>query len=176
MPRKEDDLDMLAELLATEGLDIKAQEQRGQRRLVNSDVLPRKCNDTFRGQLEQMSIVFGEDFDDLFVNVELPEGWSKISTDHAMWSKLVDDRGRERASIFYKAAFYDRDAHINITRRFSARWSPWGDTREKATKSLMPGVVWSKIVGKLFGKQMKLLMLNLKRGNNILCGMIADKN
>lgn len=126
MPRKEDDLDMLAELFVDGGIDIGAQERRGQRRLVNNEVLPKRCNDCWRGQLEQIGIVFGEDFDDLFVNVELPEGWSKISTDHAMWSKLVDDRGRERASIFYKAAFYDRDAHINITRRFSARWEPVG--------------------------------------------------
>jgi hypothetical protein len=36
-----------------------------------------------------------------------------------MWSHLVDDKGRNRGSIFYKAAFYDRAAHMNFNRRFS---------------------------------------------------------
>ncbi len=51
--------------------------------------------------------------------MELPAGWKKISTDHAMWSNLVDDKGRKRASIFYKAAFYDRSAHLQLCRRYS---------------------------------------------------------
>lgn len=35
-----------------------------------------------------------------------------------MWSDLVDDKGRKRAGIFYKAAFYDRSAHIGVNRRY----------------------------------------------------------
>ena len=35
-----------------------------------------------------------------------------------MWSDLVDDKGRKRTSIFYKAAFYDRSAHIGVNRRY----------------------------------------------------------
>ena len=35
-----------------------------------------------------------------------------------MWSELVDDKGRARAGILYKAALYDRDAHISPRRRF----------------------------------------------------------
>lgn len=35
-----------------------------------------------------------------------------------MWSKLVDDKGRARASIFYKATFYDRRARIKLLCRF----------------------------------------------------------
>jgi len=62
-----------------------------------------------------MGIVFGEKVDDLFTSVTLPEGWHKEATEHAMWSKLIDDQGRERASIFYKAAFYDRSAFMSIT-------------------------------------------------------------
>jgi hypothetical protein len=41
-----------------------------------------------------------------------------------MWSYLVDEKGRERAAIFYKAAFYDRDAHISITSRYSYSVEP----------------------------------------------------
>lgn len=71
-----------------------------------------------REKLEQMGIKFGADVDDLFVTVQLPEGWKKKATDHAMWSDLLDDNGRKRAAIFYKAAFYDRRAHISLCRRY----------------------------------------------------------
>ena len=32
-----------------------------------------------------------------------------------MWSSVVDELGRERAAVFYKAAFYDRRAHMTLT-------------------------------------------------------------
>ena len=35
-----------------------------------------------------------------------------------MWNELIDNKGRKRASFFYKAAFYDRDAFINFNTRF----------------------------------------------------------
>ena len=34
-------------------------------------------------------------------------------------SNLIDDRSRRRASLFYKAAFYDRNAFINIWPRYT---------------------------------------------------------
>lgn len=73
-----------------------------------------------------MGIVFGDPVDDLFVSVQLPDGWHKEPADHSMWSDLLDDRGRKRASIFYKAAFYDRDAFICTCRRYSASNQPVG--------------------------------------------------
>jgi len=35
-----------------------------------------------------------------------------------MWSYLHDEHGRERCAIFYKAAFYDRDAFLTISPRY----------------------------------------------------------
>ena len=96
-----------------------------------------------------MGIVFGKEVDDLFVEVTLPAGWKKEATDHSMWSKLVDDKGRERASIFYKAAFYDRDAHINITQRFHCMTQPVGGygqdtprTHEESVVTDCGGIIW----------------------------------
>ena len=60
--------------------------------------------------------------DPMFMSAELPEGWKKVGSDHSMWSKVVDEKGRERLSIFYKAAFYDRDAHIDLCSRFSVSY------------------------------------------------------
>lgn len=69
-------------------------------------------------QYEKMGIVIVDEYDDLFYNVELPEGWQIKATDHNMWNNLFDNKGRKRASFFYKAAFYDRDAFINFNTRF----------------------------------------------------------
>ena len=103
---------------------IERQEAEGQRSFVTSETLPKECNYCKREQLEAMGIVFGDDVDDLFVSCKLPNGWKKVPTDHSMWSDLLDDKGRKRATIFYKAAFYDRSATISINPRFSCGREP----------------------------------------------------
>lgn len=105
---------------------ILEQEATGQLELVNSEVLP-----TDMGHSEHDTKVILEaagvkflgvvEGDDMFQRVELPDGWKKVATSHSMHSNLVDDKGRKRAGIFYKAAFYDRSAHMHLTTRFSTR-------------------------------------------------------
>lgn len=104
----------------TPGAAIEAQEARGQRELVKSDVLP---TEGLAEAAKALGLVPGDTVagDEMFTHVTLPEGWTKQRTDHSMWSDLVDDRGRVRASIFYKAAFYDRSASITAVRRFTIR-------------------------------------------------------
>ena len=91
---------------------IEQQEARGQTEMVQSEQLPTEV----RGQeaLEAAGVVFGSvcEGDDLFCCAVLPEGWKKRSTEHSMWSELVDEHDKVRASIFYKAAFYDRRAFM----------------------------------------------------------------
>ncbi len=102
---------------------IERQEAQGQRLLVQSETLPVDIIDGKKEDLEKSGIKFlGEvPGDKLFQFAELPEGWKKQATNHSMWSKLFDDKGRERASIFYKAAFYDRAAHLSIKRRYNVQ-------------------------------------------------------
>lgn len=125
-PKAEDGMIVLMEAMMTgdSSSAILAQEARGQRTLVRDQTLPKEISHGTRKQFEQMGIVFGEDQDDLFVYVSLPDGWRKERTDHSMWSRLVDDKNRRRASIFYKAACYDRRADMQIERRFSVRVEP----------------------------------------------------
>ena len=98
------------------------QEANGQQSFVDSDTLPIIIHGgAAKAILEMAGVEFlgpVED-DDLFQYVKLPPGWQKQPTDHSMWSKLVDEKGRERASIFYKAAFYDRNAHLHLSTRFA---------------------------------------------------------
>lgn len=75
--------------------------------------------DYTRAQYEKMGIEVVDEYDDLFWNVRLPDGWEVKATDHAMWNELRDDKNRKRATFFYKAAFYDRSAFINFETRFN---------------------------------------------------------
>ena len=97
---------------------IEAQEARGQRDFVANQTLPKECP---REDLEKMGFVFGDDADDIFINVQFPKGWEKKPTEHSMWNDLVDSKGRKRGGIFYKAAFYDRSSHMYLSPRFSVR-------------------------------------------------------
>ena len=100
------------------------QEAVGQDAFVNSDTLPTELGgDNAKSILEAAGVKFlgPVDGDPLFQYVQLPKGWRKVPTDHSMWSKLLDDKRRTRALVFYKAAFYDRSAALHLERRFSVR-------------------------------------------------------
>jgi hypothetical protein len=99
---------------------IERQEAEGQKELVEAGCfLPTEAPEdllsfivTEGGDLGELVVD-----DPLFFHATLPEGWSIKPTDHSMWSDLVDADGVVVASIFYKAAFYDRKAHMHDQRR-----------------------------------------------------------
>lgn len=109
---------------------IENQEKRGQQMVVEYRRLPKATNycsgyhkhDDFeftKAQYEKMGIKVIDEYDDMFWNVQLPDGWKIEATSHPLWNDLIDDKGRKRASFFYKAAFYDRDAFINFDTRYT---------------------------------------------------------
>lgn len=111
-------------LFGVDPFAIENQEAQGQVELIGSQQLPRKCNSP-RGvnaseQYHKMGIkvLTSSKGDDLFMGVTLPKGWSKEATGHSMWNNLIDDKGRIRATFFYKAAFYDRESFINFKTRY----------------------------------------------------------
>ena len=89
-------------------------EREGQAQLVTSDRLPTKCGD--HAPWLALGFTFGDpdSSDPLFMPATLPPGWERKATDHSMGSVIVDTLGRERVSIFYKAAFYDRTANMHL--------------------------------------------------------------
>lgn len=126
------------------------QEARGQRDLVQSDVLPREINMYGDGEpakaieyLTSLGFQFKGDVPDdkLFQYVIFPDGWKKIATDHSMHSNLVDPQGRIRGGIFYKAAFYDRAAHMHLNRRFQIGFNHYD---RESYKDGMPVVAFVK--------------------------------
>ncbi len=99
---------------------IKQQEADGQQDFVASTTLPTKMEPEARQGLEAGGVKFLEGVadDSLFQYVELPEGWQKVQRNE-YWSDLVDHQGSVRANIFYKAAFYDRSAHLSLVSQSS---------------------------------------------------------
>lgn len=102
---------------------IERQEAAGQAKLAKSaDRLPLDINYpqgvTHAQVAAATGIEFGNGVDKIFIEATLPDGWKIVPTSHAMWSDLVDDKGQKRAGIFYKAAFYDYNAHISFECRY----------------------------------------------------------
>jgi hypothetical protein len=94
---------------------IYAQERQGQAELVQSAQLPREGLMNLPEKARHgIKVLRDSPEDPLFVDVELPAGWTKVKTDHDMWSNLLDADGKIVARIFYKAAFYDRRASMRF--------------------------------------------------------------
>ena len=106
-----------ARVAATPG-GIEAQEKAGQQALVASTDMPKDMSPD-RAAFEALGFTFGEPVDDLFLKATLPAGWTKAATSHSMHSDIMDEKGRRRVSVFYKAAFYDRSASATLVSRYS---------------------------------------------------------
>lgn len=99
---------------------IEAQEKRGQLEQALKQTLPKDLGGS-KGHKKFLDsgFVIGKPVDHLFTEATFPEGWKKVPTDHSMWSDIIDDQGRKRGAIFYKAAFYDQSAHAHLDTRFA---------------------------------------------------------
>lgn len=100
------------------GKAIELQEALGAKDVQCSDRFPLDRRGISDDQLTAIGCVLGPKIDDLFQSITLPPGWKKDATGHDMWTYIVDEKGRKRFSIFYKAAIYDRSAHMDANRRF----------------------------------------------------------
>lgn len=137
------------------GKGIEASERRGQVQFLESETLPSKLQTYFvdkemretRPLLESWGFVFGKVIggDTLFMQARLPPGWKKKGSDHDMWSYIVDDQGRERCSVFYKAAFYDREAFLGVSGRY--RYHREYKDEALRTKGPQRGVIYDKGAG-----------------------------
>jgi hypothetical protein len=91
------------------------QEWRGQAQVIESSAIPTNLLGGITDDvLTDVGFELGEPFKDdpMFRPAKLPEGWSIVATDHPMWTEIVDADGLAWFQLFYKAAFYDRKAHL----------------------------------------------------------------
>ena len=105
--------------------EIERMEAEGQASFVESEVLPANFIRPFSAgdfeTLRNWGFVIGDvvEEDPLWIYATLPPGWERRATDHDMWSEIVDEKGRVRIMVFYKAAFYDRRASMELVSRLS---------------------------------------------------------
>lgn len=110
---------LLAEAMGGKDPDkiITDMEAAGQRQLVASQQLPTEVQspDT-DADFEALGFTLAppSENDPMFRPATLPPGWTKRASDHDMWSYVVDELGRDRVAVFYKAAFYDRRAFMRL--------------------------------------------------------------
>lgn len=97
---------------------IEAQERAGQIRDSLRETLPKQMRNCTRETFEALGFKFTGETEKIFWTCEFPPGWRKQPTEHAMWSKLLDAKGRRRGMIFFKAAFYDFNAHVRLEQRY----------------------------------------------------------
>ena len=102
---------------------IEESERRGGQEMLQAQrTLPTDGSDD--PAVQALGITWGPvDADDpLFREAILPDGWTRRDGEHiyGYWTYIDDENGRERARVFYKAAFYDRKAAIYATRYCTA--------------------------------------------------------
>ena len=91
--------------------DIESSEAAGQKTMIDSTQIPK---DGDWELLKSWGLVILGDADDLFYDAQLPEGWDLRPTGHSLNTDMIDNWGRKRAALFYKAAFYDRRAEVFV--------------------------------------------------------------
>ena len=131
---KEEDIQMTELLLsAMSGIDTNTSinniERKGRDNILNKTQLPIYANtingkyysfekentkEAVREKYKEIGIEIINEENDLFYNVKLPKNLKLKSSESNYWTYLINNEGKELASIFYKAVFYDRDAFINI--------------------------------------------------------------
>ncbi|WP_214327878.1 hypothetical protein [Nonomuraea sediminis] len=89
-------------------------ERAGQLQLLASDVIPTRLVGCDEQLLAGLGFELGDQVadDPLFRYATLPNGWRWRAAEDARGSYLVDERGRDRFSVWYKAAPYDRSASV----------------------------------------------------------------
>lgn len=119
---------LLSALFGDSNKKIEDIERKGRDSIVNNVKLPIYANsisekrfytkeetkDLVLDKYKEIGIKVINEENDLFYNVELPKNIKLKTSESNYWTYLIDNDGKELASIFYKAVFYDRNAFINI--------------------------------------------------------------
>lgn len=103
-----------------------ATDRAARARIINAKTMQLPIGgmtEEYKTVLEAEGFVFTGNIKGMFEEVQAPEGWKLEPTDHPMWSDLLDAKGCKRGAMFYKAAPWDTKSHIQLNRRFTARFN-----------------------------------------------------
>jgi hypothetical protein len=174
------DRDPLMHLIgALDGSDryIADMEAAGQWQLLHSDRLPVEILDGDESDFVSLGFTFGESDsqDPLFRPASLPEGWQRKGSDHDMWSYIVDRHGRRRVSVFYKAAFYDRRAHMRLNApEGEVHRLVYGEFAEPVIDDWTPREVWLTGLSAIRDKSVEEIARLADRTDSLSLQVMAD--
>ena len=92
---------------------ITQMEAASQQSLMHLGRLPIEGSLNKRAKFEALGFVFGKVIDELFISVTFPNGW-RLEPNGSFHSTLLDEQGRVRGMVSYKAAPYDRWARVTL--------------------------------------------------------------
>lgn len=81
--------------------------------LLPEGMLPKEMKPSSQA-FEDVGFTFEETADNVLCNGTLPEGW-KTKADCENWLDFIDEKGRERGSIFFKYTFMERRGYMYLT-------------------------------------------------------------
>lgn len=119
-PDRESDVPNVSGMSPKANVEI---EEAAQRRVAQDRewLLARELNNprgNSRQLLESLGFeIVGQD-GDLFYLVRPPAGWTKKTEGY--WTTVYDEGGKERLTQFYKGAWYDQRAFLNISNKGEA--------------------------------------------------------
>lgn len=117
--RNDDVLIAFTRLMAGESNVLEHIEAEGQVEAVRCIKMAKKMRPS-REVWERLGFLFTDiPGDNVLCSAILPEGWSLKATSHSMWNDIFDENGMKRGSMFYKASFYNRSAHMDLYQRYS---------------------------------------------------------
>lgn len=132
---------------------IEEQERMGQIAFsARNDLLPKDCLNCSFSDLEKLGFVIGEAADDIFMHATYPDGWTCIPDTHSQYVSVLDEHGRARISIYYKAAFYDRRSQLTLIPRYDVGLRPvtgWGAQDYDRFTTPLLGAVYDRALGKV---------------------------
>jgi hypothetical protein len=125
--------DIANALVAATPGGIEAQEASEQARAVRNSLIPNTVGFPGNKKVDSRPLLEALGFsikgtDELFHAVVLPPGWEIVPTGHSMWSN-INFNGVTVMTMFYKGAFYDRRADLNIHEKFAIRFEVTQDER-----------------------------------------------
>lgn len=108
--------------------------------LARDSLIPADIEPGQREALERAGVSFGapDERSPRLLRVVLPEGWKIVKSDHPMYSNLLDDAGRARATIAYSRI--DGVAWTRCLRRFRAGYVT-DDPFEWRNEPLVPAIL-----------------------------------
>jgi len=90
-------------------------EAQGQKEIMEGVLLPRQLSGCTEASLTELGFKLGDVVNDLFRKGSLPSGWTLKADGGSFHTAILDETGKRRGYLSYKAAPYDMWARLSVS-------------------------------------------------------------